>query len=74
MLDKTNELTELLLTSRKLRLIHVKNRNTMMMLCCAIAAAGCGSVVPLTLTDDECKLMTDAPEVMRVLTVDNRED
>lgn len=44
-----------------------------LMFCCALAA-GCATTVPMTLTADECKLITDSPEVMRVLTVDSEAD
>lgn len=40
----------------------------------AMIAVSCGVRVPLTLTSEECSLINDSPEVMRVLTVANAED
>lgn len=38
------------------------------------AAVSCGNTVPLTMTKEEASFINNAPEVMRILTIDNEDD
>lgn len=52
----------------------MRNRITILFLCCIMSTAIVGCGVPQTLSREECKLITESPEVMRVLTTDSVED
>lgn len=49
-------------------------KKTSLLLLCAFALAACSQKPAMSLTEEECKLINESPEVMRVVTVATEED